>query len=166
LNRLEDALSSYNAAIELNPKLADAHSNCAVILQELNRLPEAIQCCNLAIDLNPNLALGYYNRGIVLNDLKDFENASNDFKVAIEIKPDYVFVFGLMLHTRMKICDWRDYEENVNELFNQIMNGQKATSCFPVLGLTDSLQLQHQAERTRQRGELVVGLAEGRPLHR
>lgn len=148
LNRLEDALSSYNTAIELNPKLADAHSNCAVILQELNRLPEAIQRCNLAIDLNPNLALGYYNRGIVLNDLKDFENASNDFKAAIEMKPDYVFVFGLMLHTRMKICDWRDYEENVHELFNQIMNGQKATSCFPVLGLTDSLQLQHQAALT------------------
>jgi predicted O-linked N-acetylglucosamine transferase (SPINDLY family) len=148
LNRLEDALHSYNAAIDLNPTLADAHSNCAVILQELNRLPEAIQRCNLAVDLNPNLALVYYNRGIVLNDLKDFENASNDFNSAIEIKPDYAFVFGLMLHTRMKICDWRDYEQNVNELFSQIMSGQKATSCFPAIGLTDSLQLQHQAALT------------------
>ena len=148
LNRLEDALDSYNTAIELSPKLADAHSNCAVVLQELNRLPEAVQRCNLAIDLNPNLALGYYNRGIVLNDLKDFENASNDFQSAIEIKPDYAFVFGLMLHTRMKICDWRDYDQNVNELFSQIMSGQKATSCFPVIGLTDSLQLQHQAALT------------------
>lgn len=148
LNRIEDALNSYNTAIELNPTLADAHSNCAVILQELHRLPEAIQRCNLAIDLNPNLALGYYNRGIVSNDLKDFENASNDFKAAIEIKPDYAFVFGLMIHTRMKICDWRDFEPNVNELFSQIMNGQKATSCFPVLGLSDSLQLQHQAALT------------------
>jgi hypothetical protein len=92
--------------------------------------------------------LGYYNRGIVLNDLKDFENASNDFQSAIEIKPDYAFVFGLMLHTRMKICDWRDYDQNVNELFSQIMSGQKATSCFPVIGLTDSLQLQHQAALT------------------
>jgi len=148
LNRLEDALDSYNTAIELSPTLADAHSNCAVVLQELNRLPEAVQRCNLAIDLNPNLALGYYNRGIVLNDLKDFENASNDFKAAIEIKPDYAFVFGLMLHTRMKICDWQDYDRNVNELFSQIMSGQKATSCFPVIGLTDSLQLQHQAALT------------------
>jgi predicted O-linked N-acetylglucosamine transferase (SPINDLY family) len=148
LNRLEDALDSYNTAIELSPTLADAHSNCAVVLQELNRLPEAVQRCNLAIDLNPNLALGYYNRGIVLNDLKDFENASNDFKAAIEIKPDYVFVFGLMLHTRMKVCNWRDYDQNVNELFSQIMSGQKATSCFPVIGLTDSLQLQHQAALT------------------
>ena len=148
LNRLEDALSSYNTAIELNPTLADAYSNCAVILQELNRLPEAIQRCNISIDLSPKLALAYFNRGIVFNDLKDFENASNDFNTAIEIKPNYVFVYGLMLHTRMKICDWRDYDQNVNDLFSQIMNGQKATSCFPVLGLSDSLQLQHQAALT------------------
>jgi predicted O-linked N-acetylglucosamine transferase (SPINDLY family) len=45
----------------------------------------------------------------------------------------------------MKICDWRNYEHNVNELSRQIENGQKVTYCFPLLGLTDSLHLQHKA---------------------
>jgi len=148
LNQLESALQSYTTAIHLNPGLADAHSNCAVILQELNRLSEAIEYCHAAIQINPNSALAHYNNGIVLHDLKDFSGASINFENALKIKPDYAYVFGLMLHIKMKLCDWRDYERNINELFSQIMNGQKATTCFPVLGLTDSLQLQHQAALT------------------
>jgi len=145
LNQFEAALKSYFTAIHLNPNLADAQSNCAVILQELGRLSEAVEFCSVALNLNPNSALVHYNRGIVFNDLKDFPAAAIDFKNVLDLESNYEYVFGLMLHTRMKICDWRDYEHNVNELSRQIEDGQKVTYCFPLLGITDSLQLQHQA---------------------
>ena len=135
-------------AISINDSHAASHLHLGNAFQELGQLEEAKKCFIRATQLNPNYAVAYFNLGNLNNLLSLFEEAEVNYSYAFEINCTYAFLFGVLLQTRMKLCDWRDYERNINELFSQIMSGQKATTCFPALGLTDSLQLQHQTALT------------------
>ena len=135
-------------AILINDSYAASHLHLGNAFQELGQLEAAKKCFIRATRLNPNYTVAYFNLGNVNNLLSLFEEAEVSYSYAFETDCTYAFIFGVLLQTRMKLCDWRDYERNINELFSQIMNGQKATTCFPVLGLTDSLQLQHQTALT------------------
>jgi len=135
-------------AISINDSHAGSNLHLGNSFQELGDFEEAKKSFNNAIKLNPNYTVAYFNLGNVNTLLSLFEEAEVSYSFAFKINPRYEYLFGVLLQTRMKICDWRDYDQNVNELFSQIMSGQKATSCFPVIGLTDSLQLQHQAALT------------------
>ena len=55
--RLPDAIAQYEAALRINPDLAEAHSNLGNILfQPPGRLPDAIAHFEAALRIDPNLA--------------------------------------------------------------------------------------------------------------
>jgi tetratricopeptide (TPR) repeat protein len=51
---IDKALADFGKAIELNPKLADAHLWLGVAYRKANRLPEARASLSKAVQLNPN----------------------------------------------------------------------------------------------------------------
>ncbi|MDC1428112.1 tetratricopeptide repeat protein, partial [Rhodospirillaceae bacterium] len=59
----EEALVSYEKAIELKADYADAYSNLGSTLNHLGRLEEALKNCMKAIALKPEYAEAYYNYG-------------------------------------------------------------------------------------------------------
>src|SRR5262249_17381332 len=62
LNRLDEALASYNEAIALKADYAEAHYNRGLVLQELKRVDEALANYDQAIALKPDYADAYRNR--------------------------------------------------------------------------------------------------------
>ena len=54
LGRFEEALESFNMALELDPKNAKAWINKAFALEELGRPKEALAAINIALELNPD----------------------------------------------------------------------------------------------------------------
>ncbi len=55
MGQVEQALASYQRAIQLNPKDADAYNNIGNVLRELGQLDKAIQAYETALQLNPKL---------------------------------------------------------------------------------------------------------------
>jgi len=53
--KIEEAIQSYNKAIELNPNLAEIHYNKGVALFNLKKYNEAIESYNRSIELAPTL---------------------------------------------------------------------------------------------------------------
>ncbi len=49
------------------------------------------------------------------------------------------------MHTKMIICEWENYEQELAELFERIDAGEKATTPFPLLALTDLCEIQKRA---------------------
>jgi len=76
------------------------------------------------------------------------DEALTSYDRAIEIKPDYEYLFGTTLHTKMKMCDWQDFEVNIENLLLRIGEGKKSSSCLPVLAFTDSLSTQFKTSET------------------
>ena len=139
------ALELIGKAIEINPKNAATYSNRGIALKELKRYEEALASYDKAIAIKPDYADDYSNRGKALKDLKRIEEALASYDKAIEIKPDYEYLFGTMLLTKMFICDWQNFETDVQSLSLKINEGKKSSPSFPVLALIDSPSIQRKS---------------------
>ena len=60
---LEEAIASYNRALELNPDLAEAWISKGIALYRLGKFEEAIVCFEKAIELEPNNERAHLWRG-------------------------------------------------------------------------------------------------------
>jgi len=86
--KLQEAEISQRKAIELNPDLAEAHSNLGNILKDLENLQEAEASTHKAIELNPNYAIAHSNLGNILSNLGKLQEAELSTRKAIELNPD------------------------------------------------------------------------------
>lgn len=145
LRQHQAAIESYDKACAIKPDYADAFANCGVALLELNQLEAAIESFNKAIVIKPDNADAYANRGNAQSDLKQYEAAIASFDKAITINPDQEFLPGARLNAKMHICDWRDVENEMVELTQNIQQNGKYSTPLPVLALTTSLVLQRKA---------------------
>jgi predicted O-linked N-acetylglucosamine transferase (SPINDLY family) len=145
LKRVEEALASYDRAIAIKPDYAEAYYNRGIALKELKRYEEALTNYDRAIAIKPDYAEAFANRGVLMQDLKRLEEALASYDKAIAIKPDYEYLLGTQLHTKMKMCDWQDFDANVENLLLRIGEGKKSSQSFPILALTDSLSVQRKA---------------------
>jgi superkiller protein 3 len=62
LRRYEEALSSYNLAIQLNPNNSDIWNNRGIVLENLQRYHQAMRSFEQAIKIDPNNEKAAYNR--------------------------------------------------------------------------------------------------------
>jgi tetratricopeptide (TPR) repeat protein len=70
LNRLEEALSSFDMAIKHNPTNSEAYNNRGNCLYNLNRLDEALASYDMVIKHNPNNVNAINNRKLLLEKLE------------------------------------------------------------------------------------------------
>jgi predicted O-linked N-acetylglucosamine transferase (SPINDLY family) len=108
------------------------------------RIDEALASYDKAIEIKPEFIDVYCNRGFALKELKRLDEAVASYDRAIEIDPDYEYLLGTLLHTKMHVCDWQDFDANVKNLLLKISEGKKSSPNFPTLALTDSLSIQRK----------------------
>jgi protein O-GlcNAc transferase len=84
-----EAVRLIDAALQLNPNSASAHSNRGSALQALGDLEPALASYDKALALRPNLAEVLFNRGNVLQSLTRLDAALESFDAALTIRPDY-----------------------------------------------------------------------------
>jgi protein O-GlcNAc transferase len=147
LQRFEDALRSFEHAILLDPASAESHVHHGNALSELGRHESALDSYERAIALKPGFAEAYYNRGDAFDELNRPAEALESFAHALRLKPGYEFLFGLWLHTKMRVCDWRNIEADFSRLAAMIERGEK-TGPFQVLATPSSLAVQKKAAET------------------
>jgi len=145
LRKPEAALESYELALRKDPAHADAHCNRGTALKELRRFDESLESFARALEIRPEHADALANRAGTLKELKRLDQALESYRHALELKPDYEWLYGSWLHTKMQLCDWRDWDRDIAELESKIAQGKAVTPPFPVLALTDSPGLQRRA---------------------
>lgn len=148
LGFLDDALLSCNKAIELNCEFSEAYYNRGNILLELNRLDEALQSYDKSIELKLDFAAAFYHRGNALTALNRLDEAFLSYEKANKLDPYLQYLFGTLLHTKMRLCNWQDYEANIECLKLKITQGHKVSPSLSVLALTDSLAVQRKTSET------------------
>ena len=89
LGEYENAILSYEKAINLKPDYAIAYYNRGCVNTKLGESERAIADYSKAIELKPDYAEAYNNRGCTYDDLGESEKAIADYSKAVELKPDY-----------------------------------------------------------------------------
>jgi protein O-GlcNAc transferase len=100
LQRLEDALSSYDAALRIRPDFPECLNNRGTTLRDLQRQEEALASYDAALALRPHYPAALNNKGLVLLRSGRLPDAARHFKRAIELRPDYPLAWsnlGLVL---------------------------------------------------------------------
>ena len=161
LNRYDEALVLYDKALSLNPNYSEAALNKGVTLKELNRYEEAIECAEFALKINPNFAEAWTNMGVVLKQLKRYDQAIFCFDRALAVKSDIEWVYGDLLHTKMKICSWNNLEKDIKNLTDKIYAQFKVAQPFALLSLTDDALLHKKASEIYAQDKYPVNLSLG-----
>ena len=138
LQKHADALKSVDRAISLRPDFAQAWLNRGTILKALNQIDAAIANYDKAISLNPELAEAWSNKATALKDLKRYPEAISYYTRALDLSPDLPYLRGEILHLRMKIGDWTNFDENLQDISHEIVAGKKVIMPFAALALFDS----------------------------
>ena len=82
------AVRLYDRLLEINPDLAEAHSNYGNLLAELGRRDKSEAHYKRALEINPDLTEVHNNYGLLLADLGHCNEAEEHYKRAVEIDPD------------------------------------------------------------------------------
>ncbi|MCP2727674.1 tetratricopeptide repeat protein, partial [Symplocastrum sp. BBK-W-15] len=81
------AITDYNKAIQLNPKLAEAFYNRGVAYGSLMKYNSAIADYNKALKLNPKFADAFINRGFAYSEKGEYDRAIADYNEALKLNP-------------------------------------------------------------------------------
>lgn len=142
IKAFDAALASYDQAIAINPAYAEAYGNRGITLKELKRFDEALASLDRAIALKPDFAEAYNNRGHIYQNLHHYNEACASFKTSFSLNPGLDYLLGSMLHAKMHLCDWRDFDLLHSRLIAAIAANQKVSNPFPVLALTGNPDVQ------------------------
>ena len=85
-----DSLKCFDAAIDAEPNLANAHYGKGFALSVLERHDEAVPCFEEALKLDPDFAAAYYEKGCSLSRLRKYDAAAECLGKATRLNPDYV----------------------------------------------------------------------------
>lgn len=88
------SIACFDAALELNPNLADAYLNRGTVNLALGNHKEAVADCDNALKLNPDFVVAYINRAAAKSFLGEEEEAINDYNAALELNPNYAIAYN------------------------------------------------------------------------
>ncbi len=86
--QLDEAISQYQMALEINPSHIEARNDLGVALAQKGRLDEAMAQFQTALGLDPNHASSYYNLGIVLIQKGRVDEAIAQFQKGVDLAPN------------------------------------------------------------------------------
>ncbi len=138
LSRFEEALASYDKAIALKPDYAEAYINRGNALIDLRRPEDAVASFDNAIALKPGYAEAHGNRGNAWQNLNRLEEALASYDRAFALKPGLMEIEGHRLHTKMRLCDWRNFDAECAHLIASVREGHVNTKPFAFLAMPSS----------------------------
>ena len=86
LGRLEQAVTSYKNALQIEPNFAEAHNNLGAALNDLGEPGEAVSSLTRALQIKPDFAVAHNNLGNSLKSLGKPEDALASFGKALQIQ--------------------------------------------------------------------------------
>ena len=92
--KLDQAVSRYRRAVELEPDYAEAHNGLGTARREGGKLDEAVACYRRAVQLRPNDVEPQYNLGVALMDQGKLDEAVACYRRALQLAPNDAQVYN------------------------------------------------------------------------
>ncbi len=114
--KLEEAIASYEKAIEANPQFASSYQNLGEALEKVGRIEEAIAAFRQVVAINPQSPWSLYKLGVMLSQQGEVQEGVDYLRRAINLKKD-VPEFYLGLGTGLvKLGQWSEAVDCLNKV--------------------------------------------------
>ncbi len=85
--KIQDAIAEHERALQIDPKLVQAHVNLISLYGRLGQVATAETHFQASLNLDPKQADAYYNYGVLLFNRKQYTEAEKEFRQALSINP-------------------------------------------------------------------------------
>jgi len=99
LKRFDDAIESYNRAIEVHPDKAAPYISRSYAFIRKGEIKEALNDLDIAISLEPFRKEAYNNRADAYRRIGKYREAITDCQKALEIDPDFDLAYATLAET-------------------------------------------------------------------
>jgi tetratricopeptide (TPR) repeat protein len=140
----DQAATEVQKAIELDPKIPQAHFLLAEVAIYRGRLEEGITLLNQELALDPNFSMAWYRRGDAYSRQEKWDSAIPDLQRAVWLNPDFSGPFILLGKCYFKKGDYTNAEGILRRALKLDPNNSSATY---LLGQT--LMLQGKSDEGR-----------------
>ena len=114
--KLEEAIASYQKAIELNPQFASSYQNLGDALEKVGRIDEAIAAFRQAVAINPQSPWSLYKLGVILGQQGKFQEGVGYFRQAIDLEKDVPEFYLGLGSGLVKLEQWSQVEDCINQV--------------------------------------------------
>lgn len=94
LQRLDEALASYDRAIAFKPGYANAHYNRGTLLKKMRRHEDALASYTQAVAWQPSHVEALNNRGVLLQEMRRLDEALACYDQVIARQPDHAQAYN------------------------------------------------------------------------
>jgi len=163
LGRCSDAADDFERLVSLQPNHAAAWQGRGIALARLNHEKEALESFSQALRFRPDDVHSLYNRAAIFSGLKHYAEAASDLEALIALDPDFPRARGLLLNARLHLCDWKDLEQQREDIDGSVRRGLRVIHPFTYLLISESPAMQLACARLHTAGAYR---AAGEPLYR
>lgn len=142
------ALLSYEAALKIAPDMWEIWLNLGNLFQHTEQLIKSISAYDKALALSPQNSEVLASKSDVYQRLRRYQDAISSMEEALIVNPHFAYLPGALLHSKMCICDWADFQNAKTQLCNAVVLGERASPPFPLLAITDDERIHLKASQT------------------
>lgn len=146
--RRDEALQSYQRAIDLQPDYAEALINSGVLLREMHRHGEALLRFQRVLEVRPDDPMALSNSATLLTEFRRSAEAIAMLERLLACQPDYDYAAGMLCYERLHLCDWRDFDALSAQVIAGVRAGRRACKSLPLMAISDSAADQQRCART------------------
>ena len=147
INKFKEGIKCFDECLKIEPENPKVYFNLGNLLAESKKYQKASNAYDQAILLNSKYAEAYDARGdlmielskIDLDDSK-YELSIKDFHQAYKLNENLDYVYGKIVHTKMLLSDWSDFDIQLSIIKDGLKNNKKIIIPFPLLSLMDDPQ--------------------------
>lgn len=148
IKNFEKSINSFDNAIKFDKKFLDAFINRGTVYLTLGKYKEAYLDFEKALFLKPDCKEAIIKMGDILFKNKKIPEALTHYKNAYNISQDSVGLLGKIIHSKMSICDWSDYDELKNQIKIKILSQKDVIRPHINLYINDDHKIQKKLLNT------------------
>lgn len=143
VGRRDEALTSYDQALALNPDYTEVLINSGVLLREMHQHARALERFNRVLLTKPDYETALANCAVLLTEFKKTNEAVAMFQRLLALNPKYEYALGNLCYERLHVCDWTDFDSTRERILQGLRAGEPTVKSMGLMAISDSAQ-DHQ----------------------
>ena len=151
IRKFEKALDDYNKALKIKSDYLPSIKNKYKIYIKQKNFQLALSEIDKIIFYEPDNKKILIDKAEIFFEMNQLKEASENYKQALNDNPDLSFILGNLIHTKTKMCEWDNLDNELDSLELKINDNMKSSPPYQVLTFFDNPKLQLKCAKIWQK---------------